>query len=246
MRYVSVILIFLSCVKPGFESEHRPNLLGTSELLEAPQVTTVVVAPANRPKRQILHVLNWHFVDRKAFEADGGEDWETFLESVENVQAEQVDLLRHLKDVHGIDAVYLEGMTDADVEDYQKLAEALAGWKAPIGDDAMSEFLRRQHREDKLLLGAAAQVEGLEVLPVEDPEAMEAANPIRGAKVEYDEKAIELREDAMVKRLLTSNRTIMVLIMGGDHDLEENIKQLSDDVEYVRVVVRAHEEVIGD
>src|SRR5687768_8178729 len=49
--------------------------------------------------------------------------------------------------------------------------------EAPIGDDAMSEFLRRQHREDKLLLGAAAQVEGLEVLPSEDPEAMETANP---------------------------------------------------------------------
>jgi hypothetical protein len=35
-------------MKPGFEPE-RPKLLGTKELLAAPHVTTVVVAPAERP-----------------------------------------------------------------------------------------------------------------------------------------------------------------------------------------------------
>ena len=53
---------------------------------------------------------------------------------------EQVELLRHLKDVHGIDAVYLEGMSDADVEEYRKLSGALARWKAPTGDDAIKYF----------------------------------------------------------------------------------------------------------
>lgn len=43
------------------------------------------------PTVQIVHVSDWHFVDRELFEADGGEDWEAFLASVENVQSQQID-----------------------------------------------------------------------------------------------------------------------------------------------------------
>ena len=87
MRFLPIILICLGCMNQTFESEGNSAHLGTRDLLDAPHVTTVVVAPAKRgAKRQILHVLNWHFVDRKAFEVDGGEDWEAFLDSVEKVQ----------------------------------------------------------------------------------------------------------------------------------------------------------------
>ncbi len=247
MRYLPILLICLGCVKPSQESEHPAKMLSTRELLDCPHVITAGVAPAKSPKRQILHVLNWHFVDREAYEADDGEDWEAFLDSVEKVQSEQVDLLQHLKDAHGINEVYLEGMTDADVEGYRTLAEALAGWKAPIGDDAMSEFLRRQYREDKLLLGAAVQVEGLEVLPSEDPEAMEAANPIKDWKVQFDEEANERREGAIVRNVLASESPVVVLVLGGGHDLSNSVEAIGGGaVEYVRVQVKAHRKAAGE
>ncbi len=136
---------------------HRPeSFLSRADLQAIPDVVAVDVDAGDSPAVQIIHVLNWHFVDRAAFERDGGGDWESFLQSVEAVQAQQIELFRRLRDHHGIEAMFQEGMTDADVHEFHKLADALEGWTEPAGDDPLSDFLRQQKRVDGLLLGSAA------------------------------------------------------------------------------------------
>jgi hypothetical protein len=219
--------------------EFHEELLTKSELDQLPHVHRVdTFAKGTKPDFQIVHIQNWHFVDRKAFEADGGKDWDAFLKSVEAVQGEQLELLSRLRDDHGVKAVFLEGLTDADLDDYHKLAKALAKWKEPATDDPMSEFLRQQYREDRLRLGAAARVEGLEILPAEDAESLEAGNP---KNPDFDLEAYEHREDAIVRRLQRSGHRVAVLILGGEHGLSDNMmRELEDNVAYASVQVEAH------
>jgi hypothetical protein len=70
---------------------------------------------------------------------------------------------------------------------------------------------------------------------------MEAANPVKDGKVEFDEAAIERREDAIVRNLLASESPVAVLMLGGDHDLAENLDRIGEGtVEYVTVQVEGH------
>lgn len=60
----------------------------------------------SRPTRRLVHVLDWHFVPREAFEADTpGADYEGHLELVRTIQANQRKLLESL----AWRAVYIEG-----------------------------------------------------------------------------------------------------------------------------------------
>lgn len=133
-------------------------------------------------------------------------------------------------------AVFLEGLTEAEVEPYKKLREALRNWIRPDDSDALSEFLLQQHRQDSLLLGAASRVDDLEILSAEEPDAMEAANPLKNGRVEFDETAVERREEAMVRKILSVPNPVSVLILGGDHDSSDNVPA---DVEYIRIGLEA-------
>lgn len=226
MRFIPIIiLIGLGCSKGAEpeQAETKPTerervefhkeLLTESELRALPNIRGMdSLSIGSKPDFQIIHIRNWHFVDCKAFEADGGKDWEAFLKSVEAVQEQQIEVLKHLRDNHGIKAVFLEGMTDADMDEYKKLAEALVTWKEPAGNDPMSQFLRQQHRKDTLLLGASACVEDLEILPAEEAMTLQNADP---QKPGYDLEANEKRENAIVKRLRSSGHRIAVIILGG-------------------------------
>lgn len=221
------------------QPEYHKDLLDIAEIRALPNYHWAdVLVKGLKPDFQIVQIQNSHFVDRKRFEADGGRDWEAFLKSVEAVQEQQIEVLKRLRDDYGVKAVFLEGLTEADLDEYHNLAKALAKWQEPAQDDPMSEFLRQQYREDSLLLGAAARVEGLEILPAEEAVTLQAADP---QKPGYDLEAIEKRENAIVKRLRSSGHRVAVVILGGEHGLSDNMmRELDDNVAYASIQVEAH------
>lgn len=95
----------------------------------------------------------------------------------------------------------------------------------PKGDSLNDQLVRGLHREDLLQIGAAGRLllagEIDEVLPLEDHAAWRAANPINPGKVEIDKGTNEQRERAMVRRLLKTERA--VIVVGAAHDLRKQI-----------------------
>ena len=76
-----------------------------------------------------------------------------------------------------------------------------------------------EHQSTLLRIGAAGQLmlnEKLAVLPCEGKECKN--RPIKNGKVALDRKAIEAREDAIVRNLLKHSGTC-VLVLGGAHAL---------------------------
>ncbi len=195
--------------------------------------------PTSGPKPRIPGIADRGRIDR---------EWESFQKEVEAVQAEQMALLSELVKTHGRKAVFIERIAEADMAEYRELAQMMKNWKEPVGDDPMDEFLRQLNREVRLLLGAASRVDGLEVHGAEDAEALEAANPIRDGRVtDFDEAANQRREDAIVRNVLASKSPVAVLVMGGGHDLSDNVERIGGGtVEYVRVQVKAHRKAAGE
>ena len=85
----------------------RPSAFLDYEALKSlPHIHAVEVSPASKePKRQILHILDWHYLPKDEFaadirtkaekaqesltDADIDREWDSFLGEVEAVQAEQ-------------------------------------------------------------------------------------------------------------------------------------------------------------
>ncbi|KAA0134446.1 hypothetical protein V6x_51730 [Gimesia chilikensis] len=79
-------------------------------------------------------------------------------------------------------------------------------------------------------MGAAAHLlisnELNSVLPLENAETFEAANPAgKDGKIRFDKEAEEKREDEMIKNLL-KGQGIKVVVLGGGHDLSGSIKRM--------------------
>jgi hypothetical protein len=165
---------------------------------------------------RIIHIRDWHLVPKEAFAADteltGDALYEAYgqhVKVVKAVQASQKKLLSGVKEVH------VEGLCPRDMPAFE----------------AMIRFQRKRPDEDSLLhMGAAAQlmVEGtLKVLPAE-ADGFERANPVKDGRIGIDEKAQEAREDEIVRSLLKKKGTVY-LMLGGAHDLSDNIERLSED-----------------
>jgi hypothetical protein len=96
-----------------------------------------------------------------------------------------------------------------------------------------------------LRIGAAGQLhsEGmLKTLAAEDKTAFEAARPIGpDGKVKLDAKLIEAREAAIVKNVVSDN-PVSVLILGGAHDLSDNVPE---GCQYIRVGTKAYQKMAG-
>ena len=101
--------------------------LSADELRTLPGVDSVELrlAPAS-PTRRIIHILDWHFVDREAFQADTPDaNYEDHLTLVRTVQANQRRLLESL----GVKAVYVESLTPDNLEQFKR---QLAVMRPPI------------------------------------------------------------------------------------------------------------------
>ena len=277
MRVLFLILLLAPCSASAQAVPARPSaFLDAKTLKGLPHVHKVEISPASKePKRQIIHIMNWHLVSFFDFEADlrtaeglppanrepllqppeldsvpdkVGEKWDAFLQDVEAVQVEQMALLRSQVKSHGLNAVFLEGIAQDEMPAFRKLLGQLARWKKPDGDGLLDMFLTDMHRLDTLEVGAGGRLimaGELEVLPAEDAEAMKAANPVKDGKVQFDETANERREDALVRNVLAAESSVAVLILGGGHDLSDNIERIGGgQVEYVQV--EAHKKAVGE
>jgi hypothetical protein len=109
------------------------------------------------------------------------------------------------------------------------------------------EELLYAHRLDLLRIGTAGQLQMTgeleDVLPLHDATLLDKANPLAGGKgVTLDSDAIEARQDAQVQKLIKAGGFALG-ILGGVHDLSDNLDRLSDGkAEYIRVATRRWQE----
>ena len=169
-----------------------------------------------------------------------------FLDDVETIQKEQKQVLRDLIKNHEVRSVYLEGITEKNLNAFNSLVKTLGEFEVPKGDGAIDLFLKEQYRRDLMRLGVPAQLmisnELKSVLPLENSEAFEAANPVsKDGKIKFDQKAEERREDAMIK-ILQKGQGISVIVLGGGHDLTDNLVRMkSGSVQYIRVATNHYD-----
>ncbi len=282
MKLAIPILLLAGCSGPEPAAPARPSSFLDADALEAlPHVHAVEVSPASdKPKRQIIHILNWHYVPFSDFEADiraaegelasspqeqllenphpstipifdqTSEKWESFLADVEAVQVEQMALLRELAKFHGLKQVFLEGVTKVELPAVRKFLDALVQWEKPEGDGILDGLWVDLHRQDTLEAGAAGRLMmagELEVLAAEEVDGLLPVYPFRIDEVRFDNTANERREDAIVRNVLASESPVAVLILGGGHDLSDNVERIGGgQVEYVRVQVDAHKKAVGE
>lgn len=95
------------------------------------------------PAGKVLHVCNWHFVPKEHFVADlrSANDvrfteqelaaqYAVFLDEVEAVQREQVEELRKLIREHGLKHVWLEGLTESRMLNFEELINKMKSVEA--------------------------------------------------------------------------------------------------------------------
>ena len=78
---------------------------------------------------------------------------------------------------------------------------------------------------------------------LEDANTYQAANPVaEDGTVVLDPDKFEARQDAQAKRLLDGGRFALI-ILGGAHDLSDNLRRLSGgQAEYIRVATKGRKE----
>lgn len=246
-------------------------------LLSAPHVVNVETTGSEAPAKRVIHILDWHVVSREAFAADlelSGEEldrqYAQHLTEVEAVQREQMELLEHMLQHDGLEAVYLEGLSDESLSAFHAACERLKNEEEPIaainrqikqietmiteleqgGHSETEQYLKavaikadlrtmiEEHQASLLQLGAAGRLYMLgklkAVLPAESLDAHAQANPLANGAVQLDLAKQEAREHAIVQELGKASDKTVVLVLGGDHDLSDNIPA---DWSYVRVAV---------
>ena len=185
-------------------------------------------------------------------DAEIDELYEELLLEVELVQLEQITLLRCLIKHHGLKGVFCEGLTaenrpiyetkviaiqtrQALARTFQKLSESLP----PDGESDLASTELRQQIDDSshelrlelLQIGAAGRLylagELEEVLPLDDAKVLKEAYPLTAdGKITLDAKAIEARQDAQVRAMIDKG-PFALCILGGAHDLADNVKRLA-------------------
>lgn len=200
------------------------------------------------------------------------QQYHEFLKQVDSVQLEQMTLLRTLIQQHGLKRLYSEGLTSQDMSNYREKISVLKGMEAnQIAQfrrqlKEVRELLVEspdpdvQDMEAKILdllygsywrlveMGAAGRLlvsgEIEEVLPMEDHELLDSANPVTSdGQVRFDAEKVQARRDAIVQNMLKAG-PFGLMILGGNHDLTENVKRVSEGkCEYIRVTLNRYKQV---
>lgn len=230
-----------------------------SQLRKIPSIHSVTSTPTkSKPKKIIIHLLNWHYVSKEDFvsdlsdssddklsEAEIEKRYLEFLNDVEAIQKEQKQILRFLIKHHKVQSVYMEGLTEKNLSAFNSFIKTLREFELPEGDGALDLFLKEQYRRDLMQMGAAAQLkisnELKYVLPLENAKAFEAANPVsKDGKIRFEKDKEEKREDEMLK-ILMKGQGIKVIVLGGGHDLRNNIRQMKiESVKYIRLTTNRY------
>ena len=173
--------------------------------------------------------------------------------------------------VYGFKRIYCEGLTQQGVLDYREKIAVLKEMEAnqitrlrkqlgevrqlfaetqpPDPDVQRLEQnilgLLQGYRLQLVEMGAAGRLlasgEIEDVLPLEDDEPLDAANPVTAdGKVRFDALKVQARHDAIAKNLL-KGEAFGLMILGGDHDLSESVSRLGErQCEYVRVTMKRY------
>jgi hypothetical protein len=108
------------------------------------------------------------------------------------------------------------------------------------GIEAEIVGMLNDHRVRLLELGAAGRLliagELEDVLPLDDETALDASRPVTPAgRVKLDKEKVRAREETQV-RLLLAGDPVAVIVLGGDHDLSQPLRSLTEGrAEYLRV-----------
>lgn len=210
------------------------------QLRQLPGVIEVTANSVEKPTYRIVQLLNCHWIPEDRFRLDDPTgDYQGFLDEVEAVQQEQMAVLRAMK----VRVVFYEGLTAENRAAYQKKIERLRKLKPPKGDSPTDQLVAGFIREDLLQLGAPGRLlmtgELDAVLPADDAKLLDAADPVKEGKIEFNAEAARAREDGMVRFLLKQKEAVVV--MGGAHDLGD---KLPAGVEYVRVKTREYKRIV--
>lgn len=210
---------------------------------------SLLVAGCHQQAPKIIHIADYHLVSHEDFAADLrdqnpdisdgeiGKQYAKFLDDVETIQNEQIAILRGLIREHGIKAVFMEGVTDANVGKFRGAVKELPELDLPelhrkmtqtedFAEQALLLVTIDEHRAKLLELGAVGhlmrtgQLE--DVIPLEDTYLMEAADPTKNG-FQFDGKANEKRERGMARRLMGGG-PVAVVILGGGHDLSDDLR----------------------
>jgi hypothetical protein len=247
-----------------------------AELSRLPAVVDVQSTGPARPQATVIHLLDWHLVPREMLAPPGlivtgrSRLYADHLDAVEAVQTEHEAILRHLAAKHGRLTVFVEELTDAEVEPFVLKAQVLAKADAeeiteakrmldevkamkqtPAAKATADEIAQMiaKHRAEVLGLGATLRLiaEGLvEVRALDDAEALRKAKPRSGPGPTYiDPEANAAREEEMAKRL-AGVEGLGVVILGGKHDLTDALKRQAPGLRYLRVATKAYQEAAGE
>lgn len=197
--------------------------------------------------------------------------YKEFFQEVDSIQEEQMELLRVLIKHHGLKQIHAEGFSEKDLPAYREKITAvkdlqnnqIAKLKRQLAEVKDKPTPEAHSIEAKILamledfqirlleMGAAGRLlingEIEEVLPIEDAETLEQANPITtDSKVQLDQAKITERHDAIVKNALKSG-PMCLMILGGEHDLTESLNRLGGGkCEYFRITTKRYREINGE
>jgi hypothetical protein len=252
---------------------YRPSITGRIDdlttdaaaiLRQLPGVVRVDVAvQVEKPRQRIIHVRDGPLIPGDRFAAQGraqpflGDDqldllYDQHLVEVEQVQAEQIVLLRCLVKHHGLRAVFAEGLSAAELPAYREevlrqraLTRQLLQWhydslrlqkrqnEQARRSEAVLHGMLAERRLTLLGLGAPGRLwtaeQIAEVLP------LEAATP----RTEEERARTEGRVHAALQQGPGA-----VLVLSGDQDLTERIRRLCPGAcEYLRVTTTQYQEL---
>jgi hypothetical protein len=242
-------------------------------LCQLPGVIRVDVAvPVEKPRQRIIHVRDWPLIPGDRFAAQlraqpflGDDQLDLLLDQmlveVEQVQAEQIVLLRCLALHHGLRAVFAEGLSAADLPAYREeverqraLTQQLPQWhyeslrlqkghnEQAGRSEAVLHGMLAERRLTLLGLGAPGRLwaaeQIAEVLPLEVDKSRTAEG---GLRLEAGEA--RARAEGRVQTALQQG-PLAVLVLRGDQDLTESIRRLCPGSwEYLRVTTAHYQEV---
>lgn len=256
-------------------------------LKKVPGVAAVEVRRILRPTHRIIQLRDRDFVSRDRFavelrassrqplsEEEINRRYQEFLEEVDSIQQEQMELLRVLINDHGLKRIHAEGFSDKDLPAYREKISSLRELEAHqisrlkkqlqevqklLADKPTPEVRSLEHKILSLLadfqvrlieMGAAGRllISGTiqEVLPIEDAEALEKSDPVTSDnKTRLEQAKKEKRQDAIVRNALKAGPFVL-LVLGGEHDLTESVNRFGQGkCEYIRVTTKRYREING-
>src|SRR5262245_9677129 len=83
------------------------------------------------------------------------------------------------------------------------------------------------------------------VRPLEDAKALEAASPRWLGGRAFDDDAVRAREGAMANRLASAQEQLVIVLLGGEHDLGEALAKPTPKAKYVRLTTHACRDAAG-